>query len=131
MADDQMPAPVAEFPDVQIGSLAELEMLILVMDSPERWWDAESAAQKLTVSAAVAQRMLDGFAARNLLDIRITGDVRYRFAPGSPQLMESVRLFSDFYRRMPAAVVRRIARGAPRGIRDFADAFRIRSRDRR
>jgi hypothetical protein len=122
---------VAAFVVEYVGSLEELEILILLVMSDERWWDAGSSSRELGLPIARARAALDALASRNLLDIRITEDVRYKFRPGTPELEISVTALTEAYRRDPAAVVQLVARAGPRSVRDFADAFRIRRRDGR
>ena len=113
-----------------LASLDELELLMRLMSSPERWWDATTAARSLGIPVHRARAMLDGFVSRNLLDIRITEDLRYQFRPGTAELTDAATAVAIAYRRNPAPVIQAVARSAPRSVRDFADAFRIRRRDR-
>ena len=71
---------------------------------------------------------MDHLAAHNLLDIRITADVRYRFRPGTEDLQTAAREFADQYRTRPLPLLELVS-GTRRSIRDFADAFRIRRDD--
>lgn len=114
-----------------IRSLEELQLLLAVVQSPDRWWDVTMAARELGMTATAARRGLDALAARNLLDIRITGDVRYQFRPGTDALRDAAVATEETYRMNPLAVVRLVARTDRRGLRDFADAFRIRPDDDR
>ena len=82
------------------------------------------------VSTRAAQRALDRLASSNLFDIRITGDLRYRFRPGTDELRAATHLVAEAYRVTPVAVINLVASAPRRSIRDFADAFRIRKDDR-
>lgn len=112
-----------------IHSLEELQLLLALMQTPDRWWDATAAARELGLARPAARRGLDALAARNLLDIRITGDVRYRFHPGTGELRAAARAIEDAYRANPLAVVQLVTQTGRRGLRDFSDAFRIRRDD--
>jgi hypothetical protein len=124
-----VPPPVLAFVAKHIRSLEELQLLIALVQSPDRWWDATSAARELGIAIPVARRGLDALAAGNLLDIRITGDVRYQFRPGTEELRAAARATEETYRMNPLAVVQLVAQTGRRGLRDFADAFRIRRDD--
>ena len=50
------------------------------------------------------RRVLEAFASRNLLDIRISDDVRYRLRAGTPELARGLGLLIEAYRRTPALV---------------------------
>jgi predicted ArsR family transcriptional regulator len=124
MAPHELPRPVDAFITTHLRSLEQFEVLVLVARMDERWWDADAVADQIGIAEPDARRALDHLAARNLLEIRITGDVRYRFQPGAEKLREDVRDLLQAYRTSRAAVLSRVA-GARRGLRDFADAFRI------
>lgn len=114
------------FAEAYVGSVDELVVLLALAES-SRWWDAKMLARELSILPATAGRILDRLAGRNLLDIRVTDDVRYQFRPASPELSRAVAEFTDAYRRHPAEVMRAIVRrSSDRSARDFADAFRIR-----
>lgn len=116
--------------DRHIASVEELELFVALVESPSRWWDPAIVTRELGIPAGVARAILDRFAAANLLDIRVTDDVRYRFRPGTLELQEGAVAFAGTYRTHPAAIVHRLAHGARRNVRDFADAFRIRRNGR-
>ena len=99
-----------------------------MVDAPDRWWDAELVRRELGMPLHTARAALDRFASGNLLDIRVTGDVRYQLRPGTGELGAAISDFAEAYRAHPASVVRAVVSGS-RNIRDFADAFRIRKSD--
>ena len=108
----------------------ELELLVALVEAPLRWWDPVVVSKDLGTTAARARTMLDRFAAANLLDIRVTDDVRYQFRPGTTELHEGACALASAYRARPAAIIQRLTDAAPRSVRDFADAFRIRRHGR-
>lgn len=122
---------VVEFVAAHIRSLNDLQVLIHCMDAPDRWWDAAAVARETGLGEGSARHALDNLARGNLLDIRITGDVRYSFSPGTEDLRESARRLASAFRSSPVAVVKLVADSGPRSVRDFADAFRIRRDDHR
>ena len=124
-------APIVEaFLRAHIASTDELEILMLLVPSNGRWWDAASSSRELGMTVVRARAALDALASHNLLDIRITEDVRYQFRPGTPELEAAALALATVYQRTPATVLHAVGRGAPRSVRDFADAFRIRLGDR-
>jgi hypothetical protein len=127
----EIPPAVVRFVRDNIESLEQFELLTLLMKSPDRWWDAPSAAEALGISTAAARQTLERFATRNLLAITLTTDVRYQFQPGEARLRETVEALADAYRRDPIAIVRLVTDIQRRAMRDFADAFRIRRDDDR
>ena len=128
---DELPAAVTAFLDAYIDSLEHLELLLLVMQTPQRWWDAPAVGAQLGTHPDQARRALEHLAARNLLAIRVTGDVRYQYQPGRPDLAEAARLVAATYRERRVAVLQAVTQPERRSLRDFADAFRIRRDDDR
>ena len=113
----------------RIESLEQLELLVLLMESPDRWFDAAAVADTLMIKNDAARHALDRLASRNLLAIRITGDVRYQFQPGDEDLRRTARDFGEVWRTNRLGILRLVARSAPSSVRDFANAFRIRRHD--
>lgn len=109
-----------------IESADELEVLLTLIDPADRWWDPAGISRHLGLAIGTARAALDHLASRNLLDIRLSGDVRYRFKPGTAALEETARTVVDTYRRQPGAVLRLIGRSGGRSLRDFGEAFKVR-----
>ena len=125
----KIPDSVASFVSQQLESPVQLELLVLLMESPDRWWDASSVATELRVTKDAARHALEELASRNLLAIRLTDDVHYQFQPGDDGLSQLMRAFKDSWRTNPVAIVQLLTERSHRSIRDFADAFRIRRDD--
>lgn len=126
-----LPPAVTAFLASHIDSLEHLELLLLVMHAPERWWDAPAVSTELDLHPDAARQALDHLASRNLLAIRVTGDVRYQYQPGRQDLATAARQVADAYRSRRLAVLKLVTRPERRSLRDFADAFRIRRDDDR
>lgn len=118
------------FVESHLASVDELDVLMTLTESSSRWWDANTISRERGIPTTVSRKILDHLAARSLLDIRITDEVRYQFRPATSELASAVAGLVNEYRCHPAAVVRAVAvQSASRGARDFADAFRIRRDD--
>ena len=131
MSPEQLPPDVAAFIADHLLSINEMEVLTAMIETPHRWWDARLIYGELGVPVPAARELLDRLAALNLLDIRFTDEVRYRFRPGTAELTQTMSRLVASYRANHAAVVRAISPSAPRRVRDFADAFRFRKNGRR
>lgn len=115
-----------------LRTVEELHLLVAMSSARDRWFDAEVAARELGISPRAARTALEHLASRNLLEIRVTGDVRYQLNPGTPELREAAFACVDAYHEDPAALWRLASQQlSNRGIRDFANAFRIGRRDPR
>jgi hypothetical protein len=119
------PAVVAFVTD-HVRTLGELQLLIAIIQSGDRWWDASAAARESGLSLPAARRALDFFGTHNLLDIRITGDVRYQYHPGTSELRERAEACAAAFRTRPLDLAQLVTGPSPSSVRDFADAFRVR-----
>jgi hypothetical protein len=119
---------VVAFVTDHVRTLAELQLLIAIIQSDDRWWDAGAAAHESGLSLPEARRALDYFGAHNLLDIRITGDVRYQYHPGTSELREGAEACAAAYRTRPLDLAQLVTGPSPGSVRDFADAFRVRQK---
>lgn len=125
-----LPPDVTDFAARHLRSLEDLQVLMTCISTRDRWWDALTIGRELGISVTAAQQTLDHLARGNLLDIRITGDVRYQFNPGTADLETQALACAAAYRANPVALVQLVAGSGRRSVRDFADAFRIRRDDR-
>lgn len=130
-APAHLPATVIRFIEAHIPSLAHLELLLLLMQAPGRWWDPPAVSGELGIGTDAARRALDHLASSNLLAISVTAAVRYQYQPGRADLAEAAAMVADTYRQHRLAVLELVARPDKRGLRSFADAFRIRRDDDR
>jgi hypothetical protein len=118
---------VTAFVAEHLRSYDDLVLLDALVSSGDRWWDASSAAAALLLSEAAARSALDHLATHNLLEIRVTGDIRYQFHPGTPALRGAALACTEAYRADPSGMARLLVnRGhglGQRSIRDFADTL--------
>jgi hypothetical protein len=111
-----------------VTSMDDLAILAAFVEGESRWWDAHTLATHVGAMEGQVRRTLERFASRNLLDIRLTDDVRYQLRPGTAALEQTVNDFAALYRRSPGVVFSWVARRSRRSVSDFAEAFRIRPR---
>lgn len=128
---ESLPASVEQFTRTYLWSLEGLLVFVTCLDNRERWWDAATMAREVGITEAAAHKTLERLARGNLLDIRVTGAVRYQFKPGTPDLESQAGMFAAAYRQNPVHIVRLVVPSLPRSLRDFADAFRMKRNDDR
>jgi hypothetical protein len=129
MSGDVLTPAIVEFLTRYIGSVDEFEILMLLVQASTRWFDANTTSRQLGLAPDRTRSALEALAAHNLLDIRISDDVRYQFRPGRPDLEQAALSVAEAYRRRPAVIVQFVSDDASRGIRDFSNAFRFRRSD--
>jgi hypothetical protein len=120
---------VIRFASAHLRAIQDLHVLLTCVEARDRWWDAAGMGRQLGISVSAARQALDHLARGNLLDIRITGDVRYQFKPGNAMLEDAALACAAAYRADPLAIVQLVGDSTRRSVRDFADAFRIRGDD--
>ena len=131
MVGQDMPPAVRAFVKAHIRSIQDLHLFIAMATAPDRWWDEDAVAREFTIDRREARNVLEHLAAHNLLEIKLTDDVRYQCRPGTPELARDVAACLEVYRANPIALWRLAPVSAERrSIRDFADAFRLRRDDR-
>jgi hypothetical protein len=123
---DRLSPDVVEFVNATADSIERLELLVMLIESPDRWWDAVSAGPAVGVDPGTIQRDLEHLATRNLLAVNLGTTVSYRYEPGNAAVRATSQAFAAAYRNNPRALYRLVAGRQNRAVRDFADAFRIR-----
>lgn len=117
---ESLPPVIIRFADAYLSSLEELQGLTLCMEHRERWLDAPAVAEMLGIPRRTSRGALDHLAGCNLLDIRISGELRYRFRPGTPELEAQAVAFFAAYRRTPLHVLALIGGDVGQTARDVA-----------
>jgi hypothetical protein len=128
---DRLSPDVVQFVNDTADSLERLELLVMLIESPDRWWDAASAAHAVGVDPTTSQRDLEHLATRNLLAVNLGTTVSYRYEPGNATVRTASEAFAAAYRNNPRALYRLVVGRQNRAVRDFADAFRVRRHDDR
>jgi hypothetical protein len=126
MVSESLPQEVLHFLTYHVHSCDDFGVLVALIEDGGRWWSTKAMAAHTGIGAADVQRVLECFARENLLDIRISDDIRYCLRPGSLDLESGLHAFAAAYNRTPILVLRWVASLAPRSITDFAAAFRVR-----
>lgn len=106
-----------------IDSLEQVELLVRLQAGAVPH-SAAAMAHDLDITAAAARHHLETLAARGLLQIEVSGEVTYRFAPKSDHLRGYAERLITIYRSSRMTVVRALQGSS--GIRNFADAFKLR-----
>ena len=120
-----LPADLAAFISDTIDSVAELEALLLLQREREEPWTVRRLAERLYIDEAAAAQVVDALARKQLVGV---DGQEYRFAPWSDEARERIARVSALYVRMLIPITRLIHAKPRPGIRDFADAFRLREK---
>ena len=122
---DTVPEAVRRLLLGRIGSIAELEVLLLLLRTAPDEWDAARLAREQRVDAAWAAEQLASLARSGLLR-EDAAHGRYRFEPATPEIAKAVEALAAYYADRPLRVVALLYSQPLDRIRGLADAFRIR-----
>jgi hypothetical protein len=108
-----------------LGSARAIEILLFLVRISSRSLSASELARELRVGADL-EPTLEHLATLNLLDVHLGATLRYRLAPATPELTDTVRELASEYDTRRLAILEILE---PRSsIDEFADAFRLRRR---
>lgn len=129
MKPGDLPANVRRFLDKRVDGVEQLEILLLLSHHADRSWDAAAVADALRLTARAAASHLEALARRELLDIRVGEDMRYRYSPVTEGQAAAVKRLAAIYRDNREQVLALVTARRLRSLQDFADAFRIHEDD--
>ena len=108
-----------------MGTVEQLEIILLLQRHAERSWDAAEVGEALGLDQRDVAHHLEVLGGRDLLDVRLGDDVRYRFSPGSPGAAAAARRVADAYRVNRGAVLAFVTARRHQSLKDFSDAFKL------
>lgn len=106
-----------------IGSLWELELLLLLAKSGDRSWTPDELNRALLANRGIVGQSLARFCAKGIV-VAAAAD-EYRYAPADDATALSVKALADLFAIKPFAVVNAIAGARRDGLQSFSDAFRL------
>lgn len=124
MPDDVSPE-LRNFIAEQIGSIAQLELLLLLAADPGKTWNADEAAAALYVTPDAAYGFLEGMRVRGLLEA-VPQSQNFRFAPQKSEWISLVAELAQLYKTRRLTVIDLIYSHPVDKLQSFADAFRFR-----
>ena len=122
MPDNPVPPEVRLFIFDCIESVAHLEALLLLKDSPELHWDVFSLARRLYIGHAEATAILEHLTACELAQRSGAG---FRYHTRDAERRRLIDALAESHARYLVPLTRLIHEKAS-GIRKFADAFKFR-----
>jgi hypothetical protein len=122
MTNDPISDDVRVFLDECIDSVAELEALLLLCESPDQDWRVSELARRLYVDEAEAGKILSSLVS---CELAITDGTLFRYQARDTERHMLVGKVAATYARSLVPVTKLI-HDKTTGIRKFADAFKIR-----
>lgn len=118
---------IRRFIDQHVESVAQLEVLLLLKQHPERDWTADDMAKALYAAPEMCAGLLQEWARRGFAVAMAPGP-KYRYRE-SPELDQLVVQLAELYRERRVSVITLIYAKPVDRVRTFADAFRLRGTD--
>jgi hypothetical protein len=122
MSDD-LPAELRRFIHDHIGSIAQLELLLLLAGDPGKELSAEEAARVCYVTVDAARGIFEAMRADGLVALQPDGS--YRFAPRDAAWQAQVQTLAEYYAQRRLTVTHAIYSRPADALQRFADAFRL------
>ena len=130
MDNPVIPQDVARFILDRIDSIAQLEALLLLRQSPDTWWESKQVADRLYTAEGDCAPVLDGLCRQGLL-VCMNEQPRpvYRYKPDTGDLREMVDRLAHYYSKLLVPVSNLVHAKAKMRMEQFADAFKLFSKE--
>jgi DNA-binding IclR family transcriptional regulator len=125
-----IPASVVSLLREHICSIAQLEILLKLHGEAGREWSVSEAAKDLYTAVSMTQPLLEALRSSGLLSRRDDAEARYRYEPKSPELAIAVDELAQLYQQRRITIINLIYSGPSKSLQNFADAFRIRDKEK-
>ena len=129
--DPIVPLEVQQFVLDRIGSIAQLEALLIMRNAPDTWWASSSLAERLYISERACRSELEALQAQGLLLGR-QEDIgwQFRYWPSTGDLREFVDRLVYYYSKH-LVVISNLIHSKPRTrLHEFAEAFSLKKKDK-
>ena len=130
MSDAGISAPAQAFLAEHVDSVLLLELLLLLHARRDQAWSAAQISTELRMETAWADEQLHRLCAREVLTCTDGPQPTYRYEPRSPAVAGAVDDLARAYADRRVAVISLIYSKPMDKIRSFADAFRLRGKDK-
>ena len=117
-----------EFIERAVDTIHQLEILMLLRRSHDRFWRVDEIAAELQMTAATVASSVSGLHANGVLAVEDTNPAAYRYEPRSIGLHAGVESLAASYEADPLPVLRAVLNKPPRALQTFSDAFLARRR---
>lgn len=126
MSESGFSEELERFIAVEIQSLEQLEILLLLSGNPHKWWTAKGVYDVIKSSLPSVEGRLRELHERGVLLRDGDQEMRYQFAPKDETIWRLVSELRDAYKERSVKVVQAIYSKAPDAVQEFARAFRVR-----
>ena len=125
MAND-FPADVKEFIGKHIHSVAQLEILLMLLREPERAWTSAEITKGLYLESQMVTQLLRDIVQRGFA---VQTEASFRYQPANDADRQLIERLAQVYQERRVAVIAEIFSKPIDFIKAFADAFRLRKEE--
>jgi hypothetical protein len=129
MTREFIPADITEFIIEKIDSVAQLEALLLLRNSPEEKWSVHVLSKRLYIDEKETDEVLAHLQAHGFAIRKTDEPPLYKYQPSSTRLQEMVDRLSEVYSKHLVPVTNLIHAKPKSRVQQFADAFKFRKDD--
>ncbi len=123
--ESEVTEEVRQFISRYIGSLDQLEVLLLVSALPDREWSVDAVYQIVKSNPATVSERLEEFVVAGLLT-RSGDPPLYRYGPRTEELARQISSLGAIYKMSRHKIIEVIYSPRDDALKGFADAFRWR-----
>jgi hypothetical protein len=126
-----VPLEVQQFVLERIGSIAQLEALLLMRNAPDTWWPSSAMAERLYVSERVCRFELEALKMQGLV-LSKQDDVGwwFRYSPSTGELREFVDRLVYYYAKHLVPISNLIHSKPRTRVHEIAEAFSLKKKDK-
>lgn len=126
-----VPLDVQQFVLERIGSIAQLEALLIMRNAPDTWWPSSSMAERLYVSEHVCRFELEALKGQGLVIAR-QDEVGswFRYSPSTGELREFVDRLVYYYAKHLVPISNLIHSKPRTRVHEFAEAFSLKKKEK-
>jgi hypothetical protein len=126
-----VPLEVQQFVLERIGSIAQLEALLLMRNAPDTWWPSSAMAERLYVSERVCRFELEALKMQGLV-LAKQDDVGwwFRYSPSTGELREFVDRLVYYYAKHLVPISNLIHSKPRTRVHEIAEAFSLKKKDK-
>jgi hypothetical protein len=122
----ELPSDVRQFLAEYIRSIEQLEILLLLRESPERQWTPAAIYQRVRSSERSVTGTLEALCKQNLVRQSDEPAPGYQFSPPTDQLKDTIATVARLYLERRVKIVEAIYSERVSEVDQFAKAFRLR-----
>lgn len=130
MTKEQVPKEVRHFIWNHIGSVQQLEVLLLLSSSPEKEWTVAAVGEELQMSTTTAANRLINLWIKGLIAAKEEAVLSYTYRPRNKEMDHVVQALAQAYREHRLEILEIISSKKDMILRSFSDSFRFRKEDK-